>query len=115
MSSDAVHPKAARTILDVEEYKGWLSWICSVDHKQIGIMYIVTSLVFLLAAVSEAVVMRTQLIKPENHWLSPQTYNQVFTMHGTTMIFLFGMPLLIGFMTYFVPLIATAAEPCCGK
>jgi cytochrome c oxidase subunit I len=110
MNPDSGTPAAARSIFDVEEYRGWLSWICSVDHKQIGIMYIVTSLVFLLAAVSEAMIMRTQLIKPENHWLSPQTYNQIFTTHGTTMIFMAGMPLLIGFMTYFVPLMIGARD-----
>jgi cytochrome c oxidase subunit 1 len=90
---------SSKSILDIEEYRGWLSWLRSVDHKQIGIMYIATSLLFLLIAVAMAMVMRTQLIKPENHFLSPQVYNQIFTMHGTTMIFMAGMPLLIGFIT----------------
>ncbi len=110
MNAETAKPNAVRTIFDVEEYKGWLSWVSSVDHKQIGIMYIVTSLVFFLVAVSEAMIMRTQLIRPENHWLSPDTYNEIFTMHGTTMIFLVGMPILIGFMTYFVPLMIGARD-----
>jgi cytochrome c oxidase subunit I len=101
---------SSKSILDIEEYRGWLSWLRSVDHKQIGIMYITTSLLFLLIAVAMAMVMRTQLIKPENHFLSPQVYNQIFTMHGTTMIFMAGMPLLIGFMTYFVPLMIGARD-----
>ena len=73
-------------------------------------MYIVTSLFFFLLAVTEAMIMRTQLIKPENNWLSPETYNQIFTMHGTTMIFFAIMPLLIGFMTYFTPLMIGARD-----
>ncbi len=102
--------RAARTIFDVDEYRGPLSWISSIDHKQIGIMYIVTSLFFFVLAVAEAIIMRTQLIRPENHLLSPNTYNQIFTMHGTTMIFFAVMPMLIGFMTYLVPLMIGARD-----
>ncbi len=102
--------KKAGSILDVPEYKGLLSWLSSVDHKQIGIMYFVTSLIFFLVGVSEAMVMRTQLIKPDNHWLSPETYNQVFSMHGTTMVFLVVMPVLTGFMVYFIPLMIGARD-----
>jgi cytochrome c oxidase subunit I len=111
MSTAAEHAGAGRTsILEIEEYRGLLSWVTSVDHKQIGLMYIVTSLAFFLFGVGEALVMRTQLIKPESHWLSPETYNQIFTMHGTTMIFLVVMPMLIGFMTYLVPLMIGARD-----
>ncbi|MDA8162022.1 MAG: cytochrome c oxidase subunit I [Desulfobacteraceae bacterium] len=110
MNNETSASKTAESILDVLEYKGLLSWISSVDHKQIGIMYFVTSLLFLLVGVSEAMVMRTQLIKPNNHLLSPVTYNQVFSMHGTTMVFLAVMPLLIGFMIYFVPLMIGARD-----
>jgi cytochrome c oxidase subunit I len=100
----------SHTLLDVGAYRGWLSWLSSIDHKQIGILYIVTSLLFFLVGVAEAMIMRTQLIKPENHWLSPDTYNQIFTMHGTTMIFLVAMPMLIGFITYLVPLMIGARD-----
>jgi cytochrome c oxidase subunit I len=110
MNCDTAAPEKPGSIFEVKEYKGLLSWLSSVDHKQIGIMYFVTSLAFFLLAIGEAMIMRTQLIKPENHWLSPETYNQIFTMHGTTMIFLAVMPLLIGFMTYFTPLMIGARD-----
>jgi cytochrome c oxidase subunit I len=110
MSSEINTSKKPGSILEVREYKGLLSWLSSVDHKQIGIMYFTTSLLFFLAAVSLAMVMRTQLIKPNHHWLSPETYNQVFTMHGTTMVFLAIMPMLTGFMVYFTPLMIGARD-----
>jgi cytochrome c oxidase subunit I len=110
MNGETVAPEKIESIFEVKEYRGLLSWLSSVDHKQIGIMYIVTSLFFFLAAVTEAMIMRTQLIKPENNWLSPETYNQIFTMHGTTMVFFAIMPLLIGFMTYFTPLMIGARD-----
>jgi len=103
-------PTAPSSILDLQEYHGLSSWVSSVDHKQIGLMYIVTSLTFFVVGVAEAIIMRTQLIKPENHWLAPETYNQIFTMHGTTMIFLVVMPMLIGFITYLVPLMIGAND-----
>jgi cytochrome c oxidase subunit I len=110
MKEETAAPGKIRSIFEVREYRGLLSWLSSVDHKQIGIMYFVTSLAFFLVAVAEAMIMRTQLIKPENHWLSPETYNQIFTMHGTTMIFLVVMPMLIAFMTYFTPLMIGARD-----
>jgi cytochrome c oxidase subunit 1 len=110
MSSDTDTSKKAGSVLEVREYKGLLSWLSSVDHKQIGIMYLTTSLLFFLAGVSMAMIMRTQLIKPNNNWLSPETYNQIFTMHGTTMVFLAIMPMLIGFMVYFTPLMIGARD-----
>jgi cytochrome c oxidase subunit I len=110
MNPTVPQTESAKTLFDMEEYKGWYSWVASVDHKQIGLMYLATSLFFLVVAVAEAMIMRTQLIRPENHWLSPEIYNQIFTMHGTTMIFLVGMPMLIGFMTYLVPLMIGARD-----
>ncbi len=80
------------------------AWLTTTDHKKIGLLYIGTSLVFFLIAVVFAMLMRTQLIKPEMGLLSPGVYNQVFSMHGTTMVFLFGMPILIGLANYLVPL-----------
>jgi cytochrome c oxidase subunit I len=99
-----------RTLFSMPEYRGLLSWVSSVDHKQIGLMYIATSLVFFVTGAALAVLMRTQLIRPENHFLSPGTYNEIFTMHGTTMIFLVAMPLLIGFSIYFTPLMIGARD-----
>jgi cytochrome c oxidase subunit I len=98
-------PHAEPTSLaEMHEYRGLLSWVTSIDHKQIGIMYMVAAFAFFLVGLAEAILMRIQLIKPLNPWLSPDTYNQIFTMHGTTMIFLMAMPLLFGFSVYLLPL-----------
>jgi cytochrome c oxidase subunit I len=97
-------------IWDIPEYQGLLSWVASVDHKQIGIMYLLSAGFFFSIGLLEALIMRTQLIRPENHWLPPETYNQIFTMHGTTMIFLVVVPSLIGLSIYFVPLMIGARD-----
>jgi cytochrome c oxidase subunit I len=89
---------------------GLLYWLSTVDHKQIGIMYLLSSLVFFFSGFVEAMLMRIQLMKPENTVLSPEAYNQIFTMHGTTMIFLVLMPMVIGFITYQLPLMIGANE-----
>ncbi len=93
-----------------EREHGLLSWVATVDHKRIGILYLVTTFVFMLIAGVEALIMRLQLAVPQNHLLSPDVYNQLFTMHGTTMIFLVVMPALIGFANYFVPLMIGARD-----
>src|SRR5438552_3890628 len=87
-----------------------LSFFVTVDHKKIGEKYLVTAFVFFLLGGVEALLMRTQLIAPENTFLDPETYNQVFSMHGTTMIFLFATPILSGFGNYFVPLLLGARD-----
>jgi cytochrome c oxidase subunit I len=87
-----------------------MSWVASVDHKQIGILYMVTAFIFFLIGGLEALLMRTQLAFPENHFLSPGAYDQIFTMHGTTMVFLFGMPVLIGLANYLLPLMIGARD-----
>ncbi len=110
MSDAAPAARGPRTLWSIREYRGLLSWVSSVDHKQIGLMYLGASLLFFIAAATIAMMMRTQLIRPENNWLSPHTYNELFTMHGTTMIFLVAMPLLIGFATYMVPLMIGARD-----
>src|SRR5271156_344525 len=79
-------------------------WVVTVDHKRLGILYILYSTFFLLVAGVEALLMRLQLAYPNNHVLSAQVYNRLFTMHGTTMVFLVGMPFLFGFANYIVPL-----------
>ncbi|MCS1352756.1 cytochrome c oxidase subunit I [Mechercharimyces sp. CAU 1602] len=79
-------------------------WITTVDHKKIGIMYLAAGTVFLVIGGIEALLMRMQLIIPNNDFLSGDLFNQLLTMHGTTMIFLAAMPLLFGLMNYIVPL-----------
>jgi len=85
-------------------------WITTVDHKRLGILYIVYALVFLVIGGIEATIMRIQLAIPHNHFVSPQVFNQMFTMHGTTMIFFVAMPVLFGFANYMVPLMIGARD-----
>jgi cytochrome c oxidase subunit 1 len=80
------------------------SWITTVDHKRIGIMYATAALFFLLIGGIEALMMRIQLAVPENDFVGAETFNQLFTMHGTTMIFLVAMPMAVAFFNYIVPL-----------
>jgi cytochrome c oxidase subunit I+III len=87
-----------------EERPGWLGFFTTVDHKKIGIRYIVTAFTFFFIAGAMALVMRAQLAQPDNHVVSPEAYNQLFTMHGTIMIFLFNTPVLFGFGNYLMPL-----------
>lgn len=89
---------------------GMAAWIATTDHKKIGVLYMVTAFAFFLMGVAEALLMRTQLATPRNTLLGPEAYNQVFTMHGTTMIFLFLMPMLAGIGNYLVPLMIGARD-----
>ena len=86
------------------------TWVTTVDHKKLGLMYIGYALIFLLVAGVEALLMRVQLMVANNHFLSPEVYNRLFTMHGTTMVFLVGMPFIIGFANYLVPLMIGARD-----
>lgn len=90
--------------------KRLLSWVASVDHKQIAILYLLTSLLFFAIGGCEALLMRLQLAWPGLKLLSPNAYNQIFTMHGTTMIFLVVVPTLLGLSTYFSPLMIGAKD-----
>jgi cytochrome c oxidase subunit 1 len=85
-------------------------WVTTVDHKRLGILYIVYSLIFLMIGGVEAAIMRIQLIRPHNSFVSPEVFNQMFTMHGTTMIFFVIMPMLFGFANYLVPLMIGARD-----
>ena len=96
--------------LVTSEREGLLAWVASVDHKQIGILYLISSMVFFLIGGIEALVIRLQLLAPGLHIISPETFDQMFTMHGTTMIFLFVMPMLTGFSTYVIPLMIGARD-----
>ena len=92
------------------ERTGWTSWVTTTDHKRIGIMYLVLTFVFFILGGIEALLMRLQLGRPNNTLLDPKTYNELFTMHGTTMIFLFVVPIMAGFGNYFVPLMIGARD-----
>ena len=84
--------------------------VVTVDHKQLGLMYIATALLFLLVAGSMAAVIRAQLAVPNNSLIAPQVFNRLFTMHGTAMVFLVGMPIIAGLMNYLVPLMIGARD-----
>src|SRR3979411_1450463 len=92
------------------EPRGWTSWITTTDHKRIGIMYIVTTFLFFCLGGVEALMMRLQLGGPAHTRVPPTVYNQLFTMHGTTMIFLFVVPMMAGLANYFLPLMIGARD-----
>jgi cytochrome c oxidase subunit 1 len=91
-------------------YRGIWSWIATVDHKRIGILYGVTAFLFFLLGGVEALLIRVQLAVPDNDFLSPDQYNRMFTMHGTTMVFLVIMPLSAAFFNLLVPLMIGARD-----
>lgn len=103
-------PENTVPLPSVKENNGLLSWVASVDHKQIGIMYLLATLIFFLIGGVEALMIRMQLVQPNNQLLTPELYNQLFTMHGTTMIFLVVMPFLVGVGVYLVPLMIGARD-----
>src|SRR5713226_4462710 len=85
-------------------------WVVTVDHKKLGVLYIIYGVVMLIIGGIEATIMRIQLVVPYNHFVSPQVFNRMFTMHGTTMIFFVFMPILFGFGTYLIPLMIGARD-----
>ncbi len=107
MTMSSSHGRGAAAEL-YSDPRGWgatiWSWITTVDHKRIGIMYGCASLFFFLIGGLEALLIRIQLAVPNNDFISAETYNQLFTMHGTTMIFLVAMPMAVAFFNYIVPL-----------
>ena len=90
--------------------RGLISWLTTTDHKRIGILYMVTTFVFFILGGVEALMMRLQLGVANNNLVTPEVYNQLFTLHGTTMIFLFVVPMMAGFANYFVPLMIGARD-----
>jgi cytochrome c oxidase subunit I len=88
----------------VKRYSGLMDWLTTVDHKKIGILYMIAGLFFFLIGGLEAIVIRVQLMKPMNNVVSGDTFNELLTMHGTTMIFLAAMPLLFALMNAVIPL-----------
>ena len=109
MASETIALTAAH---DVPQPIGTIlhDWVNTVDHKKLGILYILYALVFLAIGGIEATIMRIQLIVPHNHFVSPQVFNRMFTMHGTTMIFFVTMPILFGFGNYLIPLMIGARD-----
>ncbi|HZQ62195.1 MAG TPA: cytochrome c oxidase subunit I [Casimicrobiaceae bacterium] len=102
----------ASEVLELErtwaDRPGLIGWLASVDHKHIGRRFIVTSMIFFVLGGLLAASMRTQLAKPENDLIGPDLYNQIFTMHGSTMMFLFAVPVMQAVAIYFVPLLVGA-------
>ena len=103
-------PEPENRIPTLKTDRGRLLWISSIDHKQIGLMYLWLSLFFFIVGGIEAMLIRAQLAVPDNDLISPEAYSQIFTMHGTTMIFLVLMPALVGLGTYFLPLMIGAND-----
>jgi cytochrome c oxidase subunit 1 len=111
MASVALRPIPQVVAHRVEaEPRGLMSWLTTTDHKRIGILYLVTSFAFFVLGGTEALMIRLQLGEANNTLVSPEVYNQLFTMHGTTMVFLFVVPMLAGFGNYFVPLMIGARD-----
>jgi cytochrome c oxidase subunit 1 len=92
------------------EPTGWLAWLTTTDHKRIGIMYFVATFVFFILGGVEALIMRAQLAQPDGSLVSPETYNGLVSMHGTTMIFLFVVPVMAAFGNYLIPLMIGARD-----
>jgi cytochrome c oxidase subunit I len=105
MATTTIDQIAARPAApDLTRFERMVGYVKTTDHKLIGIYYLVTSFIFFLIGGLEALFMRWQLTTPQNHVLSPEVYNQLFTMHGVTMIFLVVMPVLVGFANFFLPI-----------
>src|SRR5213080_1068922 len=104
-------PRPQITVRDIERPRGsWTDWVRTTDHKKIGILYLYTTFVFFILGGVEALLMRLQLSGADQSILSPRTYNELVTMHGSTMIFLFVVPVLAGFGNFMVPLMIGARD-----
>jgi cytochrome c oxidase subunit I len=90
--------------------RGWLEWLTTTDHKKIGILYLFATFLFFILGGVEALLMRLQLAQPDSTLINPETYNGLVSIHGTTMIFLFVVPVLAGFGNYMVPLMIGARD-----
>src|SRR5262245_25848973 len=86
------------------------SWLTTVDHKRIGILYGSSAFILFLIGGIEALIMRLQLARPDNTLVSAQTFNELFTMHGTTMVFLAIMPMSAAFFNFMIPLMIGARD-----
>ncbi|HEY6567126.1 MAG TPA: cytochrome c oxidase subunit I [Actinomycetota bacterium] len=106
----SVTAPASRGIRRPSALTGFWSWFTSVDHKKIGLMYGFVAFFFFIVGGLEALLIRTQLSQPDNTLLSADAYNQIFTMHGVTMVFLFVMPMSAAFFNYLIPLMIGARD-----
>ena len=93
-----------------EQPSGWLSWLTTTDHKKIGILYLFATFLFFIIGGAEALIMRLQLAGPSGTLVDPEVYNGLVTVHGTTMVFLFVVPVLAGFANYMLPLMIGARD-----
>jgi cytochrome c oxidase subunit I len=107
---DAALPPRAQARSRWDKNTGLISWLTTVDHKKLGILYLYTTFFFFLIGGIMALLVRVQLAEPQNKFLTPAQYNQIFTMHGTTMIFLWIIPVFAGFGNYIVPLMIGARD-----
>src|SRR3989441_4639602 len=110
----STEPAAVRDAAPTSEQSGILAilhdWVVTVDHKRLGIMYVVTGLAFFVIAGLEAFIIRLQLARAGLTLVPPETFNRLFTLHGTTMVFLVGIPIVFGFANYLVPLMIGARD-----
>jgi cytochrome c oxidase subunit I len=100
----------AHEVESPRQSRRWVDWVLTTDHKKIGIMYLVLTFVFFMLGGVEALLMRVQLSVPNNTLITSEHYNQLLTLHGTTMIFLFVVPVWAGFANYFLPLMIGARD-----
>jgi cytochrome c oxidase subunit I len=108
-TAGTAHPEiAVRGIRDRQ--RGWLTWLTTTDHKKIGLLYLYTTFLFFILGGIEALMMRLQLSHADNTLIDPRTYNALISMHGSTMIFLFLVPVFAGLANYFVPLMIGARD-----
>ena len=108
LDEETVLEQARQLDITWRDPRGFWGWLTAVDHKSIAKRYLVTTFLMFMAAGIEALMMRTQLARPENTVLGPDAYNQFFTVHGTTMMFLFAVPVMNAMGLYFVPLMVGA-------
>jgi cytochrome c oxidase subunit 1 len=108
--AEVVAKPVPRLLRRPRETTGVFSWFTTIDHKKIGILYGSTALMFFVIGGIEALLIRVQLWGPNGTVLTANQYNQIFTMHGTTMVFLMGMPLSIAFGNYLIPLMIGARD-----
>ena len=113
LADDAIERESVELERVWQSKPGLWGWLTTVDHKAIGRRYIVTAFLMFIAGGIEAAFMRTQLARPGNTLLGPDKYNQIFTTHGTTMMFLFAVPMMTAMGTYFVPLMVGARSIAC--
>src|SRR2546427_11034866 len=107
-----VTPEGSEILVHAVPQRGarWIDWVTTTDHKKIGILYLFTTAFFFLVGGVEALLMRIQLGTPDNTFLDPKTYNALFTLHGTTMIFMVVVPIAAAFANYLVPLMIGARD-----